>query len=118
MVNPLNHLVYCYNNPIVILSSISFFCFFKNIEIGYSKFINYIAGSVLAVLLIHTSAPLNPLMKEYFIFSLENYSGVSLVVIWILGLVSIFVFCVVIDQLRILSYRLIKQGFIFLRTKN
>lgn len=108
MVNPLNHLVYCYNNPIVILSSISFFCFFKNIEIGYSKFINYIAGSVLAVLLIHTSAPLNPLMKEYFIFSLENYSGVSLVLIWILGLVSIFVFCVVIDQLRILSYRLIK----------
>ena len=73
MVNALNHLVYSYNNPVVILSSISFFCFFKNIEIGYSKFINYIAGSVLAVLLKHTSASLNPFMKEYFRVSLENY---------------------------------------------
>ena len=118
MVNALNHLVYSYNNPVVILSSISFFCFFKNIEIGYSKFINYIAGSVLAVLLIHTSAPLNPFMKEYFRVSLENYSGISLVIIWILGLVSIFFFCVVVDQLRIFSYRLIKTKInIFTDTK-
>lgn len=50
--NVINFIAYSYCNPLVILSSVAFFLTFEKMEIGYLKVINYVAQSVLAVLLI------------------------------------------------------------------
>ena len=58
--------VFDYNNPLVVLSSICFFTMFEKLNIKNNGFINHIAKSVLAVLLVHGSSSLNMYMKLYF----------------------------------------------------
>lgn len=94
-----------FNNPIVIVSSIEFFISFEKRNIAYSKVINYVAKSVLAVLLIHSSKSLNYPMKDYFRFILGEYSGLVLVLTWLLGIIGIFLISVTVDQLRIYTYQ-------------
>ncbi|WP_158795315.1 acyltransferase [Pedobacter sp. L105] len=43
---------FSYNNPLVLISAISFFFFFKSLKISYTK-ISFFSSSVLAVYLIH-----------------------------------------------------------------
>lgn len=43
---------FSYNNPLVLISAISFFFFFKNLKISYTK-ISFFSSSVLAVYLVH-----------------------------------------------------------------
>lgn len=50
-----------YNNPLVIFSSFSFFIFFEKLNVENIKWINHIAKSTLAVLLIHSSNAINTL---------------------------------------------------------
>ena len=99
--------LYDYNNPIVVFSAICFFLTFEKLKIGNKKWINHIAKSTLAVLLIHGSAAINPPMKKYFNDILSDYSDVALIGMWALGILVIFVLSVVIDQFRLLSYRLV-----------
>jgi hypothetical protein len=51
-----------YNSPLVILSSISLFLVFRKIEIQSRK-INWLAKSVLAIFIIHTSVPYGNIFK-------------------------------------------------------
>ena len=50
-----------YDNPIVIISSIFYFLFFKHLNIKNSKVINLIASTVLGIYLIHT----NRLLRDF-----------------------------------------------------
>lgn len=103
----LNHYVYAYNNPIVIISALSFFLFFEKLKIKPSKVINYMAKSVLAVLLIHGSGVLNPPMINYFNTIYKTYGGISLFVLWVIGLLVIFLISFLIDQIRLYSYKFV-----------
>lgn len=104
----LNHYVYAYNNPIVMISALSFFLFFEKLKLKQSRIINYIAKSVLAVLLIHSSVVLNPPMVEYFNSIYNSYNGFLLVLLWIVGLLAILLVAVIIDQLRLYSYKIME----------
>lgn len=44
---------WAYNNPIILMSAISFFMFFRVINIPYSKIINTLGSTMFAVFLIH-----------------------------------------------------------------
>ena len=107
MVTLLNRLVYSYNNPLVMLSSLAFFSFFEKNQIKDSKVINYLAQSCLAILLIHSSSSLNTPMINFFNYILNQYNGVIIVILWIAGLIAIFTISVLIDQIRIYSYKII-----------
>lgn len=100
--------VYDYVNPAVIFSSICFFQFFEKMEIK-SRIINHISRSTLAVLLVHGAAVINPPMIQYFKSLIENYSDkiVLLSLFWFLGILGICLISVLIDQIRIYSYKLI-----------
>lgn len=100
--------VYDYVNPLVIFSSVCFFQTFEKIEIK-SRIINYISRSTLAVLLVHGAAVINPPMIQYFKSLIENYSEktILLSLFWLVGILGIFVISVLIDQIRIYSYKLI-----------
>lgn len=102
-----------YNNPLVIFSSFSFFIFFEKLNVENIKWINHIAKSTLAVLLIHSSNAINTSMKFYFISLLEQYSDNHYVLcgFWVLGIIVIFILSVLIDQVRILTYKFIYNKF-------
>lgn len=102
---------YAYCNPIVILSSVSFFCFFKDLKFKDNKTVNYLASSTLAILLLHANKTTSIWMKAIFCGAFANYRGITLYAIWIVGLLAIFVFSVAVDQIRILTYRLMIKNF-------
>lgn len=102
-------ILFNYNNPIVIISSIAFFCLFTTFNF-YSKSINYIAGSVLAVLLLHSSHTFYPYFESYFLSIYAKYNGLLLFLLWILGCVCVFIISVIIDQIRLYFYSKISPG--------
>ena len=63
-------LIYAYNNPLIIFSSICFFLYFEKQDIKENSFINHIAKSTLGILLFHASTAAEPTvwkwMKETF----------------------------------------------------
>lgn len=101
--------LYANNSPLILISSVALFTYFVHINIGESKIINYIAKSVLAVLLVHGCTESALLMKIYFPYIYEHYSGIALVGLWIVSIGIIFIFSVLLDQIRILSYKVINK---------
>ena len=91
-----------YNNPLVVISAIAFFLFFRNLKIQ-SKLINRAAVSVLAVYLIHE----NPIVSKYlykYVVSLGEQISNNLVLGSALFLfaVCIFVVCILFDKVRMI----------------
>lgn len=93
--------IFKYNQPLVILSSICLFLFFTSLHIPSSKSINHIAKSCLAVLLIHTSISFFPFFANTFKFIYYHISGIILALVWILTIISVFILCALIDQMRL-----------------
>ena len=100
-------LLFKYNSPFVILSAICFFLFFLKLQIGYNKIINYFASSTLSVLLIHEPRPFRFIMKDMF-GNLTEMGG-GYLIIWFVLVVAVYFICVLIDQLRILSFEMINK---------
>lgn len=101
--------IFDYSNPIIILSAVSFFLYFTKIDIGYSKIINYISKSVLAVLLVHASGTAMRYINPQYIYIYENFSGIMLVFLWIISIIVTFTFSVLLDQIRIWSYKYVSK---------
>lgn len=95
-----------YINPIVILSSVSFLMIFEQLNI-YSRIINYIAKSTLAVLLGHTAIFF--LYQKQFIYIYNNFSGFQVVAYWFLAITIVFCASIAVDQVRLLLYKPIQK---------
>lgn len=95
-----------YDNPLIILSSLSLLIFFSRLRIK-SMIINYLAISCLSVYIIHY----NPYIYGYFvksiIFLTHNYDGFSYSILMVLFLLCVFILCVLIDQIRIKVWNII-----------
>ena len=100
--------VFCYNNPIVILSSVSFFMFFVNLKMNPSKFINHVSKSCLAILLIHTSPGVSPMLRTFFNKITEIPSNVLYILTYAGGVLVIFTICVLLDQIRLKFLEILK----------
>lgn len=88
-----------FNSPLVILSSIMFFYFFLSFSI-YSKFVNTVASSTLAVYVIHMNPNLKPLLFDW----INEYYDKS-IFFYILGGIAIILFfsiCILVDKVRIM----------------
>lgn len=108
----LGRYAYAYNSPFAMLSAVGLFMMFERIDIGSIKSINYVSRSVLAVLLIHTSSVLTPFFNEIFLNILHLPNDVLIVSLWVLAVLAIFGLCVIIDQVRIFSYKLVQNKLI------
>lgn len=95
--------VFQYNNPLVLISSIAFFCSFLKLSFSSSK-VNYIAASVFGVYLIHE----HPRVAEFLysnVKQLEADLGTSYFLISLLLLAVILFFtCVMVEKLRYLVF--------------
>ena len=105
---------YAYDNPIVILSSVSFLLCFEQLNCE-SKFINYIAKSTLACYFGHMAIFF--MFKQQFVYLFNNFSGIILFVYWTLAVFIVFLASITIDQLRIITYKPI-EAYVRKKIKN
>lgn len=100
-----------YSSPLVIFSALCFLLIFVKMKISTSKVINHISKSVLAVLLVHACREASVYLHSQYEFLFANYSGGWVVILWIIAILTTFVFAVILDQFRIFSWKIIQKQF-------
>lgn len=99
------------NSPLVLLTSIFIFSYFKNSHFN-SRIINYIAGSMFGVYLIHEDSFIRPFIWQN-IFSSKVYagSGIKYLLAGLLFSLIVFIICILIDIIfrRLIFERIIKK---------
>lgn len=99
-----------------VITSISLFMFFKNLNIGYSKIINMIGASTFGVFLIHTRGDsMRQWLWQDFVDVVGHYDAPYYGLYAIGCVLAIFAVCSLIDICRI--YLLEKPLFTFLDKK-
>ncbi|MDO4218974.1 MAG: acyltransferase family protein [Synergistaceae bacterium] len=89
------------NKLLAVLTGVFSFCFFKNIQIRNSKFINTVAASTFGVLLIHANS--DTMRQWLWKDTLNNvgmYNSSLLYIHAFASVVGIFVVCTIIDVIR------------------
>lgn len=88
------------NSPFVIILSILILLLFKNIDIKYNKFINWISSSVLGIYLIHD----NYLVRQFIwqkIYANNLFFNTNYFIIFgIIKIIIIFSICLLIDKIK------------------
>lgn len=91
------------NVILALLTAVSSFMWFKNINISQSKFINMVGGSTFGVLLIHANS--DTMRKWLWYDLLDNVGHYNDYYFWLRPIISvIFIFgtCIIIDRIRII----------------
>lgn len=100
------HSVFCYNEPLVVLSAVCFFLSFARIRL-HSCLIDRLAASALAVYVIHQCFVLCP---HYVTMCRDIYAateGVIAVLALAGALTGVMAVCLIVDQLRIITWKLL-----------
>lgn len=109
-------LLYAYNSPLVISAAMFLLLFFSKLQIGQSRFINWIAASSFAVFLIHTNIYLFPYYSKCVVYITHSYSILPFIFVILAFIIAVFVVCILFDQLRIKAWnylwRLLERVFI------
>lgn len=105
-------LAYAYSNPLVIIGALYLLMFFSKLNMPYIKWVNWFGASSFAVYLFHSEGTVrsqffSPQVQYYY----ENYSGVSCIGLIFLFLCLVYILSVLIDQLRIISWKYIWKQF-------
>lgn len=95
-------LLWNYDCPLVYLSSISLFLCFVKMDLGYRKWINWLAASSFAVLLFHVSPFAHYKQVNQLLYN--TYSGISCIVITGIIIVAYYLAGLLLDQIRILIF--------------
>lgn len=96
-------------NFFVVLGAIMLFLFFLNIKIE-SNFINMIGSSTLAVYIIHDDPMVRSIL--YNIFETNSWANEKYMISYIfIFSISIFIFCIIIDKIRVFIMRGIEEVF-------
>ncbi len=90
------------NKILAVVTAISAFCFFKNLNIGYRKFINTVAALCFGVLLVHANSDT---MRQWLwkdtLDNVAQYNSDYLVLHAFGSVIGVYVICTLIDILRI-----------------
>ena len=108
MMNITNRL-YCYNNPIIIFNAILFFYIFKSFNIKNNKWVNHIAKSTLTILILHINYYSWQWLKPLFVQIKNDFNAWQYLIILLVSILAIMSICVIIDQIRLLSYSYIEK---------
>ena len=91
-------LLWSYDSPLVMASSICLFLFFSNLKMKHNKVVNFIGGSTLAILLLHMSPDSGYFKWHRQIFN--TMSGFEVIVSSGVVIVVYFVAAILLDQPR------------------
>ena len=107
-------LLFLYSSPLVILSSVFFFLFFTKLSF-HSRIVNWVAASCFAVYLVHNSpfvfhAYYIDVIKQWFVTESRVYF-----ILYSLGLIVVyFVFSILFDKVRIVTWDILRRSYIHL----
>jgi len=107
---------FSYNNPVVLISAVSFFFFFKNLKINY-KVISFFSSSVLAIYLIHEHPRSADFLTDNLNAAAVNYKIGSVYITLFLIAVLLFLGGTLIEKVRtavtepFLNYLIRKSGW-------
>jgi len=90
---------FSYNNPLVLISAISFFFFFKSLKISYTQ-ISFFSSSVLAVYLIHEHPVSAELLTQNLNKLAIKYELGNVYFTLFLIAVLLFLCCTIIEKIR------------------
>lgn len=93
---------YRYNNPLVIISAISLFLCFLNLNIGSVRKINLLSSTVVAVYLIHEHPFVRPFLAGNIRQIHDNFCGITEVCIFLLIAVGLILISFIIERVRLL----------------
>ena len=98
-------IIYAYSNPITVIGALYLLLFFSKIKIPYVKAINWLGASSFAVYLFHGE---NTVRNKFFTpqvqYLYNAYSGVLCIIMIFIFLLIVYMFSVIIDQLRIITW--------------
>lgn len=104
-------IVYAYSNPLTIVGALYLLIFFSKIKMPYVKAINWLGASSFAVYLFHGENTIrNALFTPQVQYLYETYSGLACVAMIFLFLCFIYIFSVLIDQLRLVSWNFLTKN--------
>jgi len=92
-------ILFSYNNPILMFSSIMLFYVFKNIKIQ-SKFINTISGLVFGIYLLHDHESVRDFICKYISKVQTNYFGFEFLICILSAITLIFIISAFIEYIR------------------
>ena len=95
-----------YDNPLVICSSLCLVVFFWR-YFFYNKLINWLAASSFAVYIIHFNPLIFKYIKEYSLFMIGRYNGVTYMMIVLIFIVFVYLTCTTIDQIRLFCWNIL-----------
>lgn len=91
-------------SPIVLLESITYFLFFKNMKFS-SKIINFIGGTTFGIYLLHENIYIRSNLYNWLNMNKHANGGIKLIgMIIILGII-IFISCMIIEIIRKIIYK-------------
>lgn len=96
-------LLWNYDFPLIYMSSVCLFLYFVKTDIGYVKWINWLAVSSFAVLLFHVAPFAKYNQVNRYIF--EHYSGISCLLLTGIAVIVYFLVAVLLDQIRIVLFK-------------
>jgi len=97
--------VFNYTSPLVIIASLSLLLAFRKMRFQ-SRFVNWVAASSFAVFLFHGAPAVNMVFfKSSCMAIYSRYDGMVCLTYMFLFLVAVFIAAVLLDQLRIQSWR-------------
>lgn len=92
---------YGYLNPVIIVMSVYLFLFFKKLDMGYSKVVNFLSASAFSVYLFHVNPLIFCEISKMWRWINSNYGVFTSLFMAFLSFVAIYLFCVAIDRIRI-----------------
>lgn len=91
---------FSYNNPLVMLSAIAFFYFFKQIKVSY-RWISFFSSSVLAVYLVHEHPVSADLLTDHLNSLAGTYKVGDVYFTLFLMALLLFIGCTLIEKIRV-----------------
>lgn len=101
---------YGYLNPVIIVMAIYLFLTFDKINIGYLPFVNRVAASAFSVYLFHCHPAIGDWISYGWTRINETCGPYLSIPVVIASFIAIFVFCCVVDHLRIYTFKIISNS--------
>ena len=90
------------NKILALLSAVATFMYFKNLRIGYKKWINNIAATTVGVLLVHANSDtMRRWLWQDVLGNVEVYNSEWIAIHAVLSVLGVYIICVLIDLARI-----------------
>lgn len=97
-----------YCSPFVIMASVCLVLAFSKIKLQ-KRWINWVAASAFSVYLIHMHPSIFIYYKNFSRFIYEQYSVIGYLSIIALFMISVFIACILLDQLRLTAWILLSK---------